>query len=205
MDRKEGEQGILAWTARFPDLAPEDRTWLVSRFEETTVAGRRDLVRVGEICDRIFFVREGVLAMVHLKGDREYIRDFAFPGDMVSVYESFLTGRPARYALRALGPCSLAVWRDAPRELSASRRPSIDGVLRRVAEGLYLNLSSRFESLMVDSAQERYLALIAKRPDLLQEVPQYLVASYIGITDVALSRLRGRLAKSEKRGVRSVS
>ncbi|HRH36284.1 MAG TPA: Crp/Fnr family transcriptional regulator, partial [Catalimonadaceae bacterium] len=54
----------------------------------------------------------------------------------------------------------------------------------------------RYSSLLLDSAETRYLKLLKERPELIQQVPLYMVASYLGITPEALSRVRNKIAQT---------
>ena len=59
----------------------------------------------------------------------------------------------------------------------------------------FIKIFTRVERINSRTNEERYLRLIKKRPDLFQRVPQYLIASYLGLTPVGLSKLRKRLGK----------
>ena len=65
---------------------------------------------------------------------------------------------------------------------------------RRASEELFLKKSKRELSLLRDSAEERYLNLFEERPELLREIPLKYIASYIGVTPQALSRIRRRIS-----------
>ena len=59
----------------------------------------------------------------------------------------------------------------------------------------YRNIEERFESLITKSAEERYVDLVQNNRKIIQFIPLKMIACYLGITDVALSRIRSRLAK----------
>jgi hypothetical protein len=59
---------------------------------------------------------------------------------------------------------------------------------------IYINNFERTVSLLLDSAETRYLKVLSNRPEIVQEVPLYMVASYLGITPEALSRVRNKIA-----------
>ena len=70
--------------------------------------------------------------------------------------------------------------------------------LKQIQEDLdnigFFHVSQRLETMLTKKPEERYLELLKKRPFLLNEIPLYLIASYLGITDVALSRIRKRIS-----------
>ena len=64
-----------------------------------------------------------------------------------------------------------------------------------IVQELYLDVSEKYESFLIKSAEERYLELINNRPSLSQKIPQYMLASYIGVTPEGLSRIKKRISK----------
>ena len=64
---------------------------------------------------------------------------------------------------------------------------------RLMAEFLFIQISLRNNSLLFESPEKRYINFSKNRPDLIQRVPQYMIASYLGVTPEALSRIRKRL------------
>jgi CRP-like cAMP-binding protein len=73
--------------------------------------------------------------------------------------------------------------------------PRFEALCRLLSEKLVAKIQSDFDIFKLSSPEERYLHLVENRPDLIQRVPQHFIASYLGITPVSLSRIRGRLAK----------
>jgi CRP-like cAMP-binding protein len=73
--------------------------------------------------------------------------------------------------------------------------PKIKELSRNTVESLYIEVSEKYESFFLKTAEERYLELISTGPKFIQRIPQYMIASYLGITPEALSRIRKRLAK----------
>lgn len=154
------------------------------------------LVKQGDVCRNICFLQEGILMMVYEREGRTYIKDFIFKNDFASVHQSLITGQPARYALKAISDCIYQSASYKELELLYKKYPELNAISKEFTEAIYLNMTQRFESIITLSAEERYLELLDRRPTLLSEVPLYLIASYLGITDVALSRIRKRITKS---------
>ena len=65
-----------------------------------------------------------------------------------------------------------------------------------LAESLYIKVSDITASFILNTPEERYTNLINDRPKVIQSIPQYMIASYLGITPEALSRIRRRLGKT---------
>lgn len=148
------------------------------------------LISEGTVCDKIYFLNKGCLAMIYERDNKIFVKDFVFKNDFASVYESFLTKTSSRYSLKAISECEYQSISITNLEDLYKKAPQLKNLTLKLTESIYLNVTKRMESLITLSAEQRYLELIEYRPNLLSEVPLYLIASYLGITDVALSRIR---------------
>ena len=154
------------------------------------------LLRPGEVCNQVSFLNYGLGRSYYLVDGKEYIccfidEDCAY----FSVYESFLTRTPAQIYIEAMEDMEVVnlSW-EALQEVYKFL-DCADRMGRLIAEQLYINITRRNASLLMDTPQERYQKLQEDRPALFQKVPQYMIASYLGITPEALSRIRSRLSR----------
>jgi len=153
------------------------------------------IVKQGNFCRSVCFLQEGTMIMVYERKDRTFIKDFIFKNNFASVHQSLITRQPARYALKAVSDCVYQSVLYDDLERLFQEFPAFNAMSKKFTENIYLNMTQRFESMITLSAEERYLELLERRPTLLSEVPLYLIASYLGITDVAISRIRNRISK----------
>lgn len=112
----------------------------------------------------------------------------------MSAYDSFLTQAPSTYQTETLTETTL--WRLTFDDLQdIYKRTEIGHTIGRItAENLFLTKSQREQSLLNETAEERYLKLFTDQPHLIREIPLKYLASYIGITPQALSRIRKRIS-----------
>ena len=80
-------------------------------------------------------------------------------------------------------------------ENAYNRIPSLKGIANDLLLTGFVNISNRLESLLTLNLEKRYLKLLNENPKLLHEIPLKMIASYLGVTDVALSRIRSRISK----------
>jgi CRP-like cAMP-binding protein len=178
-------------------LTINDSDWkfFTSRLELRKMKKRTKLLEVGEIEHHISFIDKGVVRFFIPNEDREKETTFGFcfNDEFVSAYDSFLTQSPSLYELETL--TDVEMWSMSYEDLQkVYRETSIGNALGRLSsERLYLIKSRREQSLLNETAEERYLKLFDERPKLIKEIPLKYIASYIGVTAQALSRIRKRI------------
>lgn len=152
------------------------------------------LLRLGDVENHLSFVEKGIVRLYIPNAEGELTFGFVFSGAFVSAYDSFLTQKPSEYAVETI--TDTVLWRLGHKDLQEVYASSGIGNLigRKASEALFLKKSKRELSLLRDSAEERYLKLFDERPELLREIPLKYIASYIGVTPQALSRIRRRIS-----------
>jgi CRP-like cAMP-binding protein len=131
---------------------------------------------------------------VHENGS-EHIFQFAIEGWWMGDMYSFLTGEPATMNIEALEDSELIVMDLASRERIFEEVPKFERFMRILLEKNYIANQRRVNAMLGQTAEERYRAYIDKYPQIVQRVPQHMIASYLGITPETLSRVRKREAK----------
>lgn len=165
-------------------------------FSEKTVPARTILTAEGQIATELFYVHSGLMRLFYNRENGDQITSFFFSeGMFASCHESFLQQSPSIQTLETLEPCSLLVLtRNALDELYR-RVPKVQILMRLVIEQRFINSQKLFASHLLESPQQRYQTFAANHPDILQRVPQYILASFLGITPVSLSRIRKRMTR----------
>lgn len=154
---------------------------------------------VGQRCEHVAFVVSGLLHMFYEVDGKVTSIEFSFENGITADYDSFLRQAPARVNIEALEDAELLVMSFQGMQWLYENVPGSDKIGRRVAEFLFMAVSAKNDSFILDTPEQRYLTLFTTRPKLMQRVPLYLIASYLGVTPEALSRIRRRLAEKDSR------
>ena len=178
------------------DISEQDWQYFSSLLKKRIFPKKMSFVKVGQIEEYISFIEKGKVRLFIPKEeeDKEITFGFCFQGEFVSAYDSFLRQSPSRYNLETLAETTL--WSISYHDLQEVYNNTAVGSTmgRFIAEKLFLLKSKREQSLLNDSSEQRYLNVFKDRPNLFEQVPLKYIASYIGVTPQALSRIRKRIS-----------
>ena len=150
------------------------------------------LLEEGQICDRIYFLEEGVLRSSCFVDGKDVTRWFSFPTHFATDYFSFVYQKPSENNLVAETDVTLlSLSYLALQELCRKDSVWID-LNRRLLEEYYLSTMERVTQFQTLSTAERYQQILAEFPDIETQVSLGHLASFLGMSQENLSRLRKR-------------
>ncbi|SFU72628.1 cAMP-binding domain of CRP or a regulatory subunit of cAMP-dependent protein kinases [Pustulibacterium marinum] len=185
---------IKAYFKQLVAINTKDWELFSSKLQQCVHPKKTTLLSVGQTEQYLSFIEKGSVRLFIPKLEQDVTFGFCFEHQFVCAYDSFLTQSPCNYQLETLSDTVL--WRISYEDLQEVYSLSEIGntIGRITAENLFLLKSERELSLLNQTAEERYVALFQKRPQLFKEVPLKYIASYIGVTPQALSRIRKRIS-----------
>jgi CRP-like cAMP-binding protein len=159
------------------------------------VRKKQYILQEGDVCKYSTFVEKGALRAYTIN-DRgnEHIVQFAIEGWWISDLYSFITGEPSVYNIDVLEDAELLLLSNPAQEELIQKVPKFEHYQRLLVQGAYIALQRRLVVSLSQSAEEKYIQLTTNYPDIIQRVPQHMVASYLGITPETLSRIRKIIA-----------
>jgi CRP-like cAMP-binding protein len=177
-------------------LTQEEEKIIRSYLTPKKLRKKQYLLQETDVCKYVAFVEKGTLRAytVSEKGT-EHIIQFALEGWLISDLFSFLTGEPATYNIDALEDAELLLTSKPAHEEMLQRLPKYETYTRVQITGAYVAMQRRLTSIISQPLEERYTYFSALYPDIIQRVPQHMIASYMGLTPETLSRVRKRISK----------
>lgn len=169
---------------------------LVSRSRKVELDKFDYFVKEGEISREIGFLEKGLVRAFYTNDDgREYNKTFIASPNFIGSFASIITGLPNKLPQQALTKC--IVWKISMIDLDqlTDKYPEVERLRRKMAEYLFLRNEKRELEMALLEAQDRYLILLDEFPGIETLVPQYHIATYLGISPTQLSRIRKKLAK----------
>ncbi|AFU68750.1 transcriptional regulator, Crp/Fnr family [Psychroflexus torquis ATCC 700755] len=189
---------VISFFKQFIDLEEKD----ILLIEELTTVkhfSKNEFILIqGKVCDFVAFINKGAFRGFYSVDGQEYTKQFLLEGGFCTDYASFLTEKKSLTYLQATEDSTVIVFEKKDVDFMYKAIPNFVQFGKLLAENLYIAVTDIKASFILNSPEERYANMLITRPEVIQRVPQYMIASYLGITPEALSRIRRRLGKTQK-------
>ncbi|MBC7887955.1 MAG: Crp/Fnr family transcriptional regulator [Ferruginibacter sp.] len=153
------------------------------------------ILQEGDVCKYSIFVEKGLLRSYTIsdKGNDQIVQ-FAPEGWWISDMYSFITGEPARYNIDALEDAELVLISNPGMEELRKQVPKFLEFSFLQMRNAYIAFERRLSYMVNLTTEEKYTKLVQTSPDIVQRVPQHMIASYLGLTPETLSRARKQMS-----------
>ena len=182
---------LLQYFKKFNLLSKEAEKAIVEISSIVFIKKNKDLQPIGHTCKTIYFIKKGVARIYYFKDGIDITERFFFENSIIARVESLFTGKPSRKAIQILEDAEIIAINANQLFRLYDTFPEIERLFRKIFETAYVETINRIEGIQFHSAEERYNALLSEDSNVLMRVPLKYVASYLGITQVSLSRIRG--------------
>jgi len=176
-------------------LDEKEQEQLKTFFIPKKLRRKQFFLQEGEVCHYTAFVEKGLLRSytVDEKG-HEHILQFALEGWWIADLYSFLTGEESSYTIDALEDSELLLINTSSYDAMLEAMPKMERYFRLLTQNSLIATQRRLSGKITLSAEENYKRLINGTTDILQRVPQHMIASFLGIAPETLSRIRKQMA-----------
>ncbi len=148
-------------------------------------------VQTNQQCKEIAFVNRGMLRSYYItESGEDFTYCVSFEGEFMTAYSSYISGKPSIEHIQALVDTELYVIQKSLLEEESKKNHAVTHVMRHFAEQYILELEHRLLSHQKENATSRYEYILENHPKYLSEIPLQHLASYLGITQRHLSRIR---------------
>jgi CRP-like cAMP-binding protein len=185
-------QSFFNYIKKIIVLSDSGQSALSSVLQRMELPKGHSLLRPGAVCQYLYFIEKGLTRTWYLKDGKD-ITDWISAEDSIAVsIISFLNRQPDRRGIELLEDSILwaIAWSDL--EKLYEQHPEIDRLGRLLLSQGIIQLQQRFDDLHFATAHHRYQQLITANPSLINRVPLGMIASYLGITQETLSRMRSK-------------
>jgi CRP-like cAMP-binding protein len=180
----------------YTKVSDADLEYSLQFYKEVVFSKGDLLVRPDQFVKRFYFLEKGCVCYYTEDQSGVKVMEFFTEGEFFTDLYAYIEEIPSASYLSATEDCIVYSISKEDVQRSFDHSHDLERFGRLSMQASFTEMFRRNNHLRVLSNQERYLRLLQKRPDLFQRVPQYLIASYLGLTPVGLSKIRKRLASS---------
>ena len=177
------------------DLNEEEANAITECIPIKTYVKGHLLLREGQVSNESYFNISGLVRTYYLVDGEEKTTDFYAEQDAISSLRSYHLKIPSNHYLECIEDCKLAILSREKEQELFKRVSGFETLCRVSIEEELGTHQDKLAQFMISSPEQRYISLMENRPELLQRVPQYHLASYLGVKPESLSRIRKRIAK----------
>ncbi len=189
-------ENVRSFIQSYAPLTDEEWNILLSRTVIYRLKAGDFLITEGKVCTVMGFVESGILRTYYVdKAGKERSMFFHFEKTPISDFESYVRKSPSKCNIQAITDSVIYTINYEEREYLMNNYHVFESIIRKMVERFYIFMSDRLRDFVFLSAEERYLKLIEKRPDIFQKLPLGYISEYINIKPQSLSRIRKKLAK----------
>lgn len=187
-------QALLKYIKKFITLSEEEMGLISEKVVTRDYLKNQYIVQQGDICKFESFIISGCVKSFFIDQEgNEHVVMFAIENWWTADLGSFITQKPADYNVQCLEKTRVAQFSYESLEMLYSRVPKLERFFRIIIQSAFVASQKRIVRNLSLPAKERYLMFRNQYPDIEQRVPQYLIASYLGITKQFLSKIRAEL------------
>jgi CRP-like cAMP-binding protein len=185
-------QQLLTQIKNYGTLSEAVQSKLKEGFEKVIIAKNDFLLQQGQVCRHLYFLEQGAVRGFYNLDGKEITHWFGFENDFVTSFHSFITQQAAVENIQLLE--GSIFWRISKDTLAGlcDTHHEIERLLRIAYEKYYIRLEERFVNAQFKTAGERYSNLLQQTPHIIERVSLGCIASYLGISQETLSRIRSK-------------
>lgn len=190
-------KGFRTYIDNFVQLENDTFKELSEIFEETHLDKKEIFSKEGEYAKHIGFLEKGIIrSFIRTNDGKEYTKQFFVAPTFVGAYSSLLTNQPNRIIQEAQTKCNIWKADYSKIEMLYDKYHELERIGRKIAEFYYLEKEQSIIEFATLDATKRYLLLKNRFPNIESKIPQYHIASYLGITATQLSRIRKKMGSN---------
>lgn len=185
-----GATDFLGFVSLLSHPESEAENLLASKLYEKNYHKGELILETGQVCKRVYFVDSGLVKTFFYTETREFIMRFFPEGNLFTVLDSFVLQQPSTYSVLALEDTTITCLNYDDLEMLCRQYHSMETFYRKLLSLAAVNMMDRIGGVLEEKAQAAYRKFLKEHGPLLQRISLADLASYLGITQVSLSRIR---------------
>jgi CRP/FNR family transcriptional regulator, anaerobic regulatory protein len=184
---------VIEYINLFVSLSVEAEEYICEKMYREILPKNTLLHRADEVCDKVYFLEKGVVRWFYYNEDGKDVTDsFALENSFVTAFDSFAQRKPSRYFIETLEESIVHSMTHSEIEIELETFPEAQKYTNLIMIQIIEQMLEKNAALQFKNARERYQFMTEKQPQILQRVSLGHIASYLGITQETLSRIRAK-------------
>ncbi len=172
-------------------FSPSELQDIISLFEKENIPKNTILIEQSQISKKLYFVETGMGRSYYLKEDGKEVTQWFFGvGKFMTSVDSFFQQSPSLYYLETLEDSVVYTISKENMDVLFSKYHKMEQLGRLVSIEMLTKVVNKLNAIQFQTARERYEYMLAEFPDISYRVPLGYIASYLGMTQETLSRIR---------------
>ncbi len=184
---------FFRYTDRIVNFTQADKELLTSALTFKQVKVKTELVLFENDTDELFFILKGCVRKYYVKDGEQITTNILTENNFIGAFASLITGSKSNETIECLEPCEILILRKKDLDRFYQQIPLMNEFIRKILEQTLIQFQRALRSFILDNPEERYEKLLIENPEILERVPQHMLATYLGITATSLSRIRKRI------------
>ena len=184
---------FFTYTDKFVNFSQADKDLLKSALTFKAVTAKTELVSYDKRADELFFMLKGCIRKYYIKDGEQITINIMTENNFIGAFDSFVTGTKSKETIECLEPCEMLILKRTDLDRLYKEIPLMNEFVRKILEQTLIQFQQALTSFILDNPEERYTKLLIQNPEILQRIPQHMLATYLGITATSLSRIRKRI------------
>lgn len=181
---------LIAEVKQIGNFSDEDMTYFLNSLTNVFIPKGENFLREGQVSRQLAYIKSGLAMHYKIVDGIETPIDFTKEKEWLAYMKSFNSGTAADVAIKALEDCDLMILSKESMKRLFATQPKFMALKSFYIERSFIQNAEHASNLAILNAKERYMEFVKKHPDLIQRLPQYYIAYYLGIKPQSLSRLR---------------
>ncbi len=187
-------ESLLNYISKYIDLNEEEQAILLSKIKYRKYLKGQYILQQGDVCKYSCFILKGCTKTFHQdKEGQEHIITFCIEDWWAADIASFIGQDPSDYNIQCVETTEVLQFSYAEQEELFQEIPKMERLFRKMLERALISSQKRIVRNFSLTAKERYLYFKQQFPTIEQRIPQYMIASYLGITKEFLSKIKSQL------------
>lgn len=187
---------LLMLLGKITELDKKEEELLNNSFKPFFLAKGSFFLKAGEVNRHVGFLQKGLVRYFVFKDEEESTFEFTQEGEFIADYQSFNNKTASIQNIQAIEDCEMLIinYENVQAIFNTTKNGNLLG--RIIIEHRFDVMVNQLLAIYMQSHEERYKRFVEHYSDLTQRIPQYLIASYVGVKPPSLSRIRRRFVKN---------